>query len=111
MVKQLTLQEAKHLKHNQTVYTPGYYNADGSPQRWRVSGAVKTWVKSPNRVRVPIKRGMYENWYIDETNLDIFTLTEPSYQPKKSREIDRDFNKAMKNPEVIRARHGLNRER
>jgi hypothetical protein len=110
MTKPLTLGQAKALKYGQTVYTPGYYNSDGSPQRWRVSGSVQTWVRSPGRVRVPIKHGMYENWAIDESNLNVFTLTEPEHQPKKSREIDHDHKKALKNPAVIRAIHGLTKK-
>jgi hypothetical protein len=73
----ITLAQAKKLKNGQVVYTPGFYNADGTAQRWKVSGMPKTWVKSPGRVQVPIKHGMYEHWYIDETNLHGFTLKEP----------------------------------
>jgi hypothetical protein len=101
----LILEQAKHLKHGQTVYTPGYYNADGTAQRWRVSGSVKTWVKSPNRVQVSIKHGLKEHWYIDETNLHTFTLTEPAPQSKKDRETEKERQKALKNPKVIRAIH------
>jgi hypothetical protein len=101
----LTLNNLKELKHGQTVYTPGYYNADGSAQRWRVSGAPKTWARTPGRVKVPIKHGLYEHWYIDETNLHYFTLKEPAPQPKKDREMDREFQKALKSPKVIRAIH------
>lgn len=73
----ITLAQAKKLKNNQVVYTPGFYNADGTAQRWKVSGMPKTWVKSPEKVQVPIKHGMYEHMYITEENLYGFTLKEP----------------------------------
>jgi hypothetical protein len=104
---QLTIEKAKHLKHGQTLYTPGYYNADGTVQRWRVNGQPKTWKTQPNRVQVPIKRGMYEFWYVDETNYQRFTLTEPAHQNKKDQANDRDFARAMRNPDVIAAMHGF----
>lgn len=81
----LTLAQAKKLRHGQIVYTPGFYNADGTVQRWRVFGNVKTWVRDPGRVQVPIKHGMYEHWYIDEKNLHGFTLKEPKPQGKVAR--------------------------
>lgn len=34
-------------------------NADGTPQRWRVSGALKLWKRTPGRFRLPLKQGMY----------------------------------------------------
>jgi len=73
----ITLAQAKKLKSDQIVYTPGFYNADGTTQRWRVNGMPKTWVKSPEKVKVPIKHGMYDHMYITEENLYGFTLKEP----------------------------------
>lgn len=34
----------------------------------RQSGQCKVWKRDPNRFRVPVKYGMYESSYIDETN-------------------------------------------
>lgn len=36
-------------------------NADGSPQRWRVSGAMKLWRRDGNRMRLPVKHGLYNS--------------------------------------------------
>jgi hypothetical protein len=83
MVKALTLEQAKHLRHGQTLYTPGYFNADGTVQRWRVNGVPKTWKTQPGRVQVPIKHGLREHWYVDETNLHGFTLEEPPAKKKR----------------------------
>jgi len=72
----MTLDEAKNLKLGQVIYSRLWTNADGSPQRWRVNGKVKTWVRSPERVKVPLKRGLYEFSYLTETYLENFDLTE-----------------------------------
>lgn len=81
----LSLSQAKHLRHGQTVYEIGAFNADGSARRWRVSGKVKTWKTMPDRVHVPIKHGLYDSYFIEEFNLRNFTLTEPSARKKTSR--------------------------
>ena len=72
----IDLETAKTLTHGTIIYDRFYTNADGSPARWRINGKVKTWKRSPHRVEIPIKRGLYEYGYLTETNLDQFTLTE-----------------------------------
>lgn len=72
----MLLEQAKQLTIRQTVHHVAYTNRDGTPQRWRVNGAVKTWKRSPNRVRVSIKYGQYGFDYITEDNLDQFELPE-----------------------------------
>jgi len=70
----LTLDQAKQLQYGQIIYRKLYTNADGTPQRWRVNGRVKVWKQSPNRVQVPLKRGLYEYDYLTEFNLEQFSL-------------------------------------
>lgn len=72
----ISLDEAKSLRHGVILYHVIYRNADGTPQRWRVNGAPKTWKRSPDRVRVPLKHGLYSYDYLDETCLDLVCLTE-----------------------------------
>lgn len=72
----MTLTEAKALEYGQIIYHITDKNADGTPTRWRVSGNVKTWKRSPERVKVPIKHGLYSHGYIDETNLQYLRLTD-----------------------------------
>ena len=67
----ITLREAKDLKHGEILHHTINKNTDGTPQRWRVSGKVKTWVRSPERVKVPIKYGLYSNDYITEDDLNL----------------------------------------
>jgi hypothetical protein len=68
--------QAKQLQYGQTIYSRYWSNADGTPQRWRVNGAVKLWKRDPTRIQVPIKRGLWEYSYLTKYNLDEFALTE-----------------------------------
>lgn len=70
----ITLAQAKALKRGDYVHTPKFTNSDGTPARWKVSGQVHTWAKSPERVRVPIKRGLKQYSHIDEATLGEFSL-------------------------------------
>jgi hypothetical protein len=75
----MTLEEAKRLRHGQVVYHCFARNADGTPMRVRVTGQVKTWKRDPSKVRVPVKRGMYDSGYLDsffQRNLDQWVLDE-----------------------------------
>lgn len=74
VIMSITLEEAKNLAIGQTIYCNQYRNADGSPQRWRVNGKVKTWKRTPSRVQVPLKHGLYAYGYLTESNLDFFEI-------------------------------------
>lgn len=74
----MTLDQAKALRPNQVLYHQTLTNADGTPQRWRVNGQVKTWKKSPERVRVPLARGLCQHGYLTEDNLDQFSTNDPA---------------------------------
>jgi hypothetical protein len=45
------------------------------PIRWKVNGKVKIWKRSPERVQVPLKHGLYTYGYLTEDNLELFSLT------------------------------------
>jgi len=42
----------------------------------RASGKCKTWKRDPNRFHRPVKFGLYESFWIDETNGNAFHLPE-----------------------------------
>ena len=69
------MDEAKQLKHGDILHHVSQRNADGSPQKWRVNGAVKTWKRDPTRVRVPLKYGLRSCDYLTEHDLDCLELT------------------------------------
>jgi hypothetical protein len=61
----ITLEQAKALKYGQTLTHDTLKNADGkSPMVFRVAGAVKTWKRDKGRIRVPLKRGLYQTGYL-----------------------------------------------
>ena len=70
----ITLEQAKSLKYGDILYQVNANNADGTPRRWKVNGQPKTWKRSPERVQVPVKHGLYMYDYITERDLDLVSL-------------------------------------
>ena len=70
----ITLEQAKALRYGQTVLFDCNRNRKGESQRWKVNGQPKTWKRSPERVQVPVKHGLYTFDYITEDLLDRITL-------------------------------------
>lgn len=62
----ITLQEAKKLQHGDILL-------DERGKRWKVNGRVQTWVRSPERVRVPLKHGLYSYGALTEGTLETVT--------------------------------------
>jgi hypothetical protein len=75
-MKALTLEQAKALKHGQILYHTVNCNTDGTAQRWRVNGKVKTWKRNPNRIKVPVKNGLRNCNYLTEDDLWLVSFTE-----------------------------------
>jgi hypothetical protein len=75
-ITMITLEQAKNLRIGQIVYHINNKNADGTPQRWKVNGKVKTWKRNPNRVQIPVKHGLRDYDYITENELYLVNLTE-----------------------------------
>ena len=72
----ITLAQAKKLRYGATLYHVINRNSDGSPERWRVNGQVKTWKTRPNEVRIPVKHGLYSYDYLTQDDLDLVSTTE-----------------------------------
>lgn len=81
----VTLAQAKKLRYNQTLYHTKNKNADGTAQRWRVSGKPKTWKRDKKRVSVPVKHGLYTHDHLDQHSLKVLRLKEPKYKKKTIR--------------------------
>lgn len=77
--------QARRLHYGDELYHKYLKNADGSAQRWRVTGMPKTWKTRPGEIRVPLKRGMSEYGVLDQYNLNDFTLREPRVRRRASR--------------------------
>lgn len=72
----ITLDQAKQLTHGTILYHVTNRNADNTPQRWRVNGKVKRWKRSPDRIQIPLKHGLYAYDYLTEQDLDLVCLNE-----------------------------------
>lgn len=70
----LTLEQAKQLKRGDILYHRINSNADGTPQRWKVNGRVKRWKRSPDRIEVPLKHGLYDHDTLTENDLELVSL-------------------------------------
>jgi len=70
----ITLERAKALEYGEVPHSEDFRNADGTCQRWRVHGNVKTWKRTPGRVRVPMARGLYQHGYLTDLRLNLFHL-------------------------------------
>ncbi len=64
----ITKEIAVNLKRGQIIHHKTVKNADGSPARYVIKGAIKTWKRAPERFQIPVKRGMYEFGYVTEEN-------------------------------------------
>lgn len=72
----ITVEQAKELKVGQILYVKNLFNADGSFKRYKVNGKVKVWKRSPEKVKIPVKHGLYEYGYVTHENLEYFSLNE-----------------------------------
>ena len=47
------------IGNTQTFHHVTNKNADGTPQRWRRNGAIKTFKRDDQRIIIPLKYGLY----------------------------------------------------
>ena len=64
----ITKQQAVAAQYRQEFWHRTVKNADGTPARCRVNGACKVWKTRPDEFRLPVKHGMYDCFYITESN-------------------------------------------
>ena len=67
----ITLDEAKNVYHGYMFHHVSDRNADGSPTRWKVNGAVKRWKRTPDRIQIPVKHGLYAYDYVTNSELHL----------------------------------------
>ena len=61
ITKQIAI-TARHFEHVTLK------NKDGTPARCRASGQCKVWKTRPDDFKLPVKHGMYNSFYIDNSN-------------------------------------------
>lgn len=59
----ITLEQAKNLRYGQELIVDEAIKPKGS-RTIRVAGAVKTWARDPDRIRIPVKYGLYATGYL-----------------------------------------------
>jgi hypothetical protein len=69
--KEISLIGKKRLGSGDVVYLPANC---GHLVKVRINGKPKTWVRSPDKVEVPFKYGLYEHGYI--------RASDKAYKPK-----------------------------
>lgn len=62
----LTLDQAKTLRPREVII-------DNHGRRWYVNGAVKRWKTDPDRIRVPLKHGLYTYGSLTTDDFDMNT--------------------------------------
>ena len=86
----ITKDQALHLKHGDIIRRVSAdtdyiiqrdihgsltkYYTKPVKHKWRVSGKIKLWKTRPNEFKIPIKHGLYDNWYLTHENAHLFTL-------------------------------------
>ena len=56
----ITLKQAKELDYGDMLHHDSMVNSDGSPLRLKVNGKPKTWKRDLDRIKVPVKHGLYQ---------------------------------------------------
>ncbi len=70
----ITKEQALELTYGDVIYEIDNFNANGTPVRWRVNGQAKTWKRDLSRFQVPIKHGLYDYSYLDNTTAQYLCL-------------------------------------
>lgn len=101
----MLIEQAKQLKYRQVIYCDTYKNADGTPQRWVVTGKVKTWKRDLSRIQVPLKRGLREFGKLDEYNCCCFCLTEEEVEQRDKRKAEQQLYKNESLRDYVQRKH------
>lgn len=64
----VTIEMATSVGYRDEFHHVTLKNRDGSPVRCRVNGKCKTWKTRPGEFRLPVKYGLRECFYIDNSN-------------------------------------------
>ena len=64
----VTKEIAMGLFKGKKLYHATRRNADGTATRAKVNGQCKTWKTRPDEFRLPVKHGLYDCFYITESN-------------------------------------------
>ncbi len=74
----ITIDQAKALAYGTILYHGTDRNSDGSASRWKVNGKPKTWKRTPARVAIPVKHGLWTYDTLTQDFLSDVSLTDPT---------------------------------
>lgn len=94
--------DAVKLQYGMELYFSRGNNADGSPQKYRVTGKVRRWKRTPMRLEIPVRRGLRQNARIETNDLPYFFATEEDAVKFRGREVEQFNEKLLVNPEHYR---------
>lgn len=72
----MTLEEAKNVAIGDILYHIYNRNVDNTPQRWKVNGMVKRWKRDKDRIKIPIKFGLFTFDYIENDSLHLVEVSD-----------------------------------
>lgn len=72
----ITKAQAQTLDYGDVIYHVHNTNADGTPQRWRITGKCTVWKTRPDEFSRPLKHGLYRYGKLTHSNAGEFVLTE-----------------------------------
>lgn len=87
----MNINEAKNLKVGQLVYHRTKRNSDGSPMKAKVT-SVKTWKRSPERIEVGLKRGLYDYAKFNESDIHLLSIREDFLRESDFDRVNSDMN-------------------
>ncbi len=87
----MKLSEAKNLEQGQTVYHRTKTNADSSPMRAKVT-SVKIWKRSPDRIEIGLKHGLYDYTKYNETEIKYLSSKENFIKESDFTRVNSDIN-------------------
>jgi hypothetical protein len=85
----ISLQQAKNLKQGEILYHVKNKNADGTPQRWKLTSNPKTWKRTPGKIRIKVKFGLYHYDTITENDLHLVSMKEDFFILKMKEKIEK----------------------
>lgn len=83
----ITKAQAMALRHGDILHAPELGSparpceSPNGPYKWRVSGRCSSWVRDPERFRLPIKWGLYISSAVDQDNAHLFHLEQDCTAP------------------------------
>ena len=92
----MTFQEARALSYGNHIWFVG---ARGDARRVKVNGRPRTWVRSPDRIEIPVKYGMYEFAIFNERDIAEGKLLVPT-DSEENPYRDSDTGKFLKGQRI-----------